>query len=60
MEFNETRSALVMALLLAVVVGPTLSSPMPRALRYGVSAGIVVVCLVAFAVGTKFGEYRAA
>ena len=59
MEVNETRAAVVMALLLALVVAPTLSSPMPRGLRYGVSAGFVVVCLLAFAVGAKFGEYRA-
>jgi hypothetical protein len=59
MEVNETRAALAMALLLAVVVAPTLTSPMPDPLRYGVSAGFVVVCLLAFAVGTKFGAYRA-
>ena len=59
MEVNETRAALAVALLLAVVVAPTLSSPMPEALRYGVSAGFVVVTLLVFAVGVKFGEYRA-
>jgi hypothetical protein len=59
MELDETRTAVVMALLLAIVVAPTLSSPMPRSLRYGISVGFVAVCLLAFAVGTKFGEYRA-
>ena len=59
MEFTESKVAVVLALLLAIVVGPTMSSPMPAELRYGISVGFVAVLLVAFAVGVKYGEYRA-
>lgn len=59
MRVTETRAAVIVAFLLAVVVAPTMSSPMPRALRYGISAGFVAVCLLVFAVGVKLGEYWA-
>lgn len=59
MEVTETRAALVMAFLLAVAVAGTITSPMPETLSYGISAGIVAFSLVVFAVGMKYGEYRA-
>ncbi len=59
MEITESKAAVVLSLLLAVVVAPTMSSPMPAGLRYGISAGFVVTLLLAFAVGVKYGEYRA-
>lgn len=55
MEFDARVTYGVPVLLLVVLVGGTVTSPMPTALSVGISAGLVVSLLL----GIKHGEYRA-
>ncbi|WP_255196898.1 DUF7333 family protein [Halorarius litoreus] len=59
MEFDAKTTAAVFVVLLAVIVGGTVTSPMPQTISLGISAGLVVFGLVTLFVGVKHGEYRA-
>ena len=58
-EFNETVTGAIFAVLLLVIVGGTITSPMPQTLSIGISAGLLVFGLVTLFIGVKHGEYRA-
>ena len=59
MEFDQRVTYGVFLVLLAVLVGGTISSPMPSGLSVGISAGLVVFGVVTLLLGIKHGEYRA-
>lgn len=59
MEFDLRTTALLFSLPLLVLVGGTVTSPMPSALRVGISVGLVAFGLISLLVGVKHGEYRA-
>ncbi|WP_129114954.1 DUF7333 family protein [Halegenticoccus tardaugens] len=60
MEFDLPRTAILFAIPLLIIVGGTLTSPMPQPLSLGVSVGIALFGLFALYVGVKHGEYRTA
>lgn len=59
MEFDARVTYGVFVLLLLIIVGGTVTSPMPRPLSLGISAGLVVFGIVSLFLGIKHGEYRA-
>lgn len=59
MEFNSRLTALLFAVPLLIIVGGTVTSPMPTTLSVGVSVGIALFGTLALGVGIKHGEYRA-
>ncbi|WP_226012825.1 DUF7333 family protein [Halomicrobium salinisoli] len=59
MEFNQTVTAAVFAVVFLVIAGGTLTSPMPQPLSIGITVGLLVFGLVTLFVGVKHGEYRA-
>jgi hypothetical protein len=59
MEFDARTTGAVFAVLLLVLVGGTVTSPMPTTISLGISAGLVVFGLLTLFVGVKHGEYRA-
>lgn len=59
MEFDAKTTAAAFVVLLAVLVGGTVTSPMPQPLSLGISAGLVVFGLLTLFIGVKHGEYRA-
>ncbi|KTG09839.1 hypothetical protein AUR64_09420 [Haloprofundus marisrubri] len=59
MQFNLTTTVALFVVLLAVMIGGTVTSPMPTAISAGVSVGIALFGVLALVVGIKHGEYRA-
>lgn len=59
MEFDARVTYGVFVLLLLIIVGGTVTSPMPQPLSLGISAGLVVFGIVSLFLGIKHGEYRA-
>lgn len=59
MEFDQRLTYGIFLVLLAVLVGGTVSSPMPTGLSAGISVGLVVFGVVTLFLGIKHGEYRA-
>ncbi|MGM0591697.1 MAG: DUF7333 family protein [Halobacteriota archaeon] len=59
MEFTAQTTALLFAIPLLVIVGGTVTSPMPQPLSIGISVGIAVFGVFSLLVGVKHGEYRA-
>jgi hypothetical protein len=59
MKFDEVTTAAAFLVLLAVALGGTLTSGMPRTISMMVSAGVVIFSILVLALGVKHGEYRA-
>ena len=59
MEFDARTTGAVFVVLLLVLVGGTVTNPMPTTISLGISAGLVVFGLLTLFVGVKHGEYRA-
>ena len=59
MEFNTSTTAIAFIILLAVLVGGTVMSPMDTSTVAMVSGGLVVFGVLSLAIGVKHGEYRA-
>ncbi|MFC7045070.1 hypothetical protein ACFQH6_06225 [Halobacteriaceae archaeon GCM10025711] len=59
MEFNQTTTFGVFAVLLVVLLGGTLTSPMPQSVSMMVSGGLLAFGVVTLYLGIKHGEYRA-
>lgn len=59
MEFDRTTTVGAFVVLLAVLVGGTLTSGMPTPIAIPVSVGLVVFSAIFLLLGVKHGEYRA-
>lgn len=59
MEFDRTTTALAFLVLLALIVGGTVLSPMRASTVAMVSVGLFVFGSVSLVIGVKHGEYRA-
>ena len=59
MEFSLQTTVVLFAIPLLVIIGGTVTSPMPTPLSVGVSVGIAVFGVLALVIGIKHGEYRA-
>ncbi|WP_327051557.1 DUF7333 family protein [Halomicrococcus gelatinilyticus] len=59
MKFDQTTTGIAFAVLLAVILGGTLTSGMPQQISMMVSVGLTVFGVVVLAIGVKHGEYRA-
>lgn len=59
MEFNTTTTAIAFIILLAVLIGGTVMSPMSTGTVAMVSVGLVVFGVLSLALGVKHGEFRA-
>lgn len=61
MEFDTTTTAVAFVLVVAVATGALLAAPMmqPSTILTMVLPSMVVGGLVFFAIGVKYGEYRA-
>lgn len=60
MEFNTTTTAIVFLVLVGLVIGGTIMSPMSTSTVIMVSVGLGVFGLVTMFLGIKHGEYRSA
>lgn len=58
LELSTPVAAVVMLVLIAVVAGGTLTSPMSPSTKLMVTPGIVVFGVIAFLVGVLHGQYR--
>lgn len=58
-EFTLSTAGGIVLVLLLVVLGGTLTSPMSTSTKAMVGVGLVVFGLVTFYVGIRHGEYRA-
>jgi len=59
-EFDATTTGIAFLVLLAVLVGGTVMSPMTTSTVVMVSVGLAVFGLLTLLIGVKHGEYRAA
>ncbi|WP_227355426.1 DUF7333 family protein [Haladaptatus salinisoli] len=59
MKFDEVTTAVAFLVLLAIVLGGTLTSGMPQTISMMVSGGLVVFGVLVLALGVKHGEHRA-
>ena len=59
MEFNTSTTVIAFVILLAVLVGGTVMSPMDTSTVAMVSGGLVVFGVLSLVIGVKHGEYRA-
>ncbi|SEO39838.1 hypothetical protein SAMN04487948_102234 [Halogranum amylolyticum] len=59
MEFDLPKTVLLFTVPLLVIIGGTVTSPMPSGISIGVSVGIALFGVLALVVGIKHGEYRA-
>ena len=59
MRFDLRTTSVLFTVLLFVLVGGTVSSPMPTALSAGISVGLAVFGVASLIIGIKHGEYRA-
>ncbi|WP_224447378.1 DUF7333 family protein [Haloprofundus salilacus] len=60
MQFDLTTTVALFVVPLLVIIGGTVTSPMPTTISVGVSVGIALFGVLALVVGIKHGEYRAA
>ncbi|WP_224269735.1 DUF7333 family protein [Haloprofundus salinisoli] len=58
MQFDLTTTVALFAVPLLVIIGGTVTSPMPTTISVGVSVGIALFGVLALVVGIKHGEYR--
>ncbi len=59
MEFTQTNAVGALVVLLALLIGGTISSPMGTSLSLMISAGLLVFGVLVFWIGVQHGEYRA-
>jgi hypothetical protein len=59
MEFDLQKTVLLFTIPLLVIIGGTVTSPMPQPISIGVSVGIALFGVLALVVGIRHGEYRA-
>lgn len=59
MEFDLQKTVLLFTIPLLVIIGGTVTSPMPQTISIGVSVGIALFGVLALVVGIRHGEYRA-
>ncbi|MFC6961146.1 DUF7333 family protein [Halocatena marina] len=59
MDFDQTTSIGLFVVLLVIILGGTLSSPMSATTKSMVSGGLLVFGIVTFYIGIKHGEFRA-
>ena len=59
MEFNTTKTLIAFVVLLAILVGGTVMSPMSISTVMMVSVGLIVFGTITLFLGIKHGEYRA-
>ncbi|SDM13043.1 hypothetical protein SAMN04487949_0971 [Halogranum gelatinilyticum] len=59
MEFDLQKTVLLFTIPLLVIIGGTVTSPMPQPISIGVSVGIALFGVLALVVGIKHGEFRA-
>lgn len=59
MEFDASTTAITFVVLLGVIIGGTVMSPMDTSTVAMVSGGLVVFGLLSLLLGIKHGEYRA-
>ncbi|QGN07640.1 hypothetical protein Hrd1104_10250 [Halorhabdus sp. CBA1104] len=59
LEFDGTTTGIAFLVLLAVLIGGTVMSPMQTSTVAMVSGGLAVFGLVTLLLGVKHGEYRA-
>ncbi|QCJ47689.1 MULTISPECIES: DUF7333 family protein [Haloprofundus] len=58
MQFDLTTTVALFVVPLLVIIGGTVTSPMPATISVGVSVGIALFGVLALVVGIKHGEYR--
>lgn len=59
MEFNTTTTTIAFIVLLAVLIGGTMMSPMSTSTVLMVSVGLIAFGVLSLLLGIKHGEYRA-
>ncbi|WP_330630459.1 DUF7333 family protein [Halocatena halophila] len=59
MEFTQTNAVGALVVLLALLIGGTITSPMGTTLSLMISAGLLIFGVLVFLIGVKHGEYRA-
>lgn len=59
MKFNTATTVIAFIILLAIIIGGTVMSPMSTSTVMMVSVGLVVFGTLSLLLGVKHGEYRA-
>ncbi|WP_435063049.1 DUF7333 family protein [Halobaculum sp. EA56] len=59
MRFDHPNTSLLFTVMLLVLIGGTVSSPMPTALSAGIGVGLAVFGVASLVLGIEHGEYRA-
>ncbi|WP_254270940.1 DUF7333 family protein [Halorussus aquaticus] len=58
MEFDTTKTVIAFVVLLAIIIGGTMMSPMSTSTVMMVSVGLIVFGVFTLLLGIKHGEYR--
>lgn len=58
MDFDLTTTSALFTIMLLVLIGGTVTSPMPTGLSVGISIGLAVFGVASLVLGIKHGQYR--